>query len=342
MKDIINVSIIMPVYNSEKYLEECVNSILKQKFESFELLLIDDGSTDKSSEICDKLASQDKRIRVFHKNNSGISDTRNFGIKHARGTYIAFSDHDDAVKNGFLEDNYSYAVETGADVVKFGRDSIIINDNRTIKRNKRQFDKRCLNSESIKDEFLELCFNDAMVCVWDGIFKKDFLLKNNIIFDTKYKKGGEDIEFCRKCFVKASKIAFNDGIYYEHYIRIGYSTSTKQDDMRLMKFKMLTNNLIDSINDLQIQIENNPWFFLCIIKELVYPSMIYFSHIKESYYNVKNYLKSECGIYRKYSPNFLKLVKINLKWGIYASLFKFGMYRIMYKLIWFKEMRLHK
>lgn len=89
------ISVIVPVYNVEKYLAECVDSILEQTFRNFELILIDDGSKDKSGEICDNYARKDKRIRVIHKTNGGVSTARNEGLKEARGTYIIFVDSDD-------------------------------------------------------------------------------------------------------------------------------------------------------------------------------------------------------------------------------------------------------
>ena len=99
------VSIIVPVYNVEKYLHRCVDSILLQTFTDFELLLIDDGSTDKSVGICDKYALKDRRIRVFHKKNGGVSSARNLGIKKSNGVYILFVDSDDYLSPSHLN-NY--------------------------------------------------------------------------------------------------------------------------------------------------------------------------------------------------------------------------------------------
>lgn len=84
------ISVIVPVYNAEKYLHRCIDSILAQTFADFELLLIDDGSTDKSGEICDEYADKDARIRVFHKANGGVSSARNVGLDNALGEYICF------------------------------------------------------------------------------------------------------------------------------------------------------------------------------------------------------------------------------------------------------------
>lgn len=99
----ISFSIIVPVYNAEKYLKECIDSILKQTYSEFELLLIDDGSVDRSSKICDSYADSDSRVKVFHKENAGQLHTREFGIKHASNEWIVFVDADDYIENNALE-----------------------------------------------------------------------------------------------------------------------------------------------------------------------------------------------------------------------------------------------
>lgn len=105
MKDIIEelVSIIVPVYNAEKYLDKCIESILKQSYTNYELLLVDDGSTDMSAGICDSYALKDERIKVFHQNNAGVSSARNKGIQEACGEYITFIDSDDSIQVVHIE-----------------------------------------------------------------------------------------------------------------------------------------------------------------------------------------------------------------------------------------------
>lgn len=98
----VKISVIVPVYNAEKYLRRCVGSILAQTFTDFELLLVDDGSTDASGAICDEYASADARVRVFHKPNGGVSSARNLGLDNARGEWIAFADADDYLFKHFL------------------------------------------------------------------------------------------------------------------------------------------------------------------------------------------------------------------------------------------------
>lgn len=96
------VSVIVPVYNVEKYLHRCIDSILTQTFTDFEVLLINDGSKDRSGEICDEYAKKDSRVKVFHKENGGVSSARNVGLDNARGDLICFCDSDDFVTKDWL------------------------------------------------------------------------------------------------------------------------------------------------------------------------------------------------------------------------------------------------
>ena len=114
------ISIVVPVYNVEKYLRECVDSILAQTYPEFELLLIDDGATDSSGRICDEYAERDSRIRVFHKENGGLSDARNYGMDRIKGEYITFIDSDDLVGKDYLEILLRMAKEHKADISALG------------------------------------------------------------------------------------------------------------------------------------------------------------------------------------------------------------------------------
>ena len=111
------ISVIVPVYNAEKYLHRCIDSILGQTFRDFELLLIDDGSPDYSGKICDDYAAKDSRVRVFHKKNGGVSTARQVGLNHALGEYTIHADPDDWVECNMLEELYAQAIENAADMV---------------------------------------------------------------------------------------------------------------------------------------------------------------------------------------------------------------------------------
>ena len=118
------VSIIVPVYNAQEYLKRCVDSILSQDYRDFELLLMDDGSKDASGEICDAYAQQDGRVRVIHKENSGVSDTRNQALELARGTFLQFLDSDDWIEPQMYERLYEAATAAGTSIAQASRDEI--------------------------------------------------------------------------------------------------------------------------------------------------------------------------------------------------------------------------
>lgn len=110
------ISVIVPVYNVEKYLDKCIQSILGQTYSNLEVLLIDDGSTDSSGAICDKYAAQDSRVRVFHKPNGGVSSARNLGLDNARGEWVGWVDSDDYISADMYEKLYTTATSKNADI----------------------------------------------------------------------------------------------------------------------------------------------------------------------------------------------------------------------------------
>ena len=112
------ISVIVPVYNVEEYLEKCVNSIINQTYKNLEIILVDDGATDNSGKMCDEFAKKDARIKVIHKENGGLSDARNFGLDVATGEYIAFVDSDDFLKDDFYEYLIELKNKTNSDIVE--------------------------------------------------------------------------------------------------------------------------------------------------------------------------------------------------------------------------------
>src|SRR5688572_9651460 len=120
------ISIIMPVYNVEKYLHTAVDSVLQQTYKNFELIVVDDGSTDKSGDISESYAKSDKRVSVVHKDNGGLSDARNAGLPHARGDYIIFIDSDDYWDKELLSELVSYNKDKNLDAIIFGYSAEVV------------------------------------------------------------------------------------------------------------------------------------------------------------------------------------------------------------------------
>lgn len=129
MENII-ISIIVPVYNVERYIEKCVESIISQTFRNIEIIIVDDGATDRSGVIADQLATRDQRIRVIHKQNGGLSSARNEGVVYAKGKFLMFIDSDDYIASNMCEVLYKHAIDNSCDLVECGVIKVYVNHNR--------------------------------------------------------------------------------------------------------------------------------------------------------------------------------------------------------------------
>ncbi|MBM6662930.1 glycosyltransferase family 2 protein [Marseilla massiliensis] len=219
-------SVLIPAYNVEKYIDKCLQSILNQSFTNFEIIIIDDGSTDETLKICKKYESMDSRIKVFHQVNNGIVETRNKLIQLANGNWIVFIDADDYVKENYLS-CFSNYINKFPDADVFACDYISWEKGDEFKEIKRPF-------HSKQEYILQLlgwrCTNTAL---WAKAIKKE-LIENNHIEFTKGISLGEDLCFMSKLFYNAKDIIYVPG---ENYIwnRTNVISMTKsekyQDDV---------------------------------------------------------------------------------------------------------------
>ncbi len=199
-------SIIVPIYNIEEYLDECITSILGQKMTDFELILIDDGSTDSSGQICDKYAETDNRVTVIHKENSGASVSRNMGISHAKGEYIVFVDSDDSFKNDEVLDNFCKQIE------KYNNPDILLNNTWG------DYDINCHTSEELLTFLIKLGFREKKfdTVPWDKIYKKEYIDSNNFRFTEGYTH--EDILWTFTTIVNADTYGIIDVPFYNRRV----------------------------------------------------------------------------------------------------------------------------
>lgn len=210
------ISIIVPVYNVETYLPTCIESILDQTYKDFEILLIDDGSTDNSGNICDEYAKRDNRCIAIHQQNKGVYNARNTGLSHATGEYISFVDSDDYIHPQMLEilyealqkGDYDFSMVTLKQVEQYKKEDFIpsINNNNTFIVNGLNLMRRLYN---INDPILKWPeINFQVVC--------NKLYKKNLISNSKFKQTGtEDTEFNNKIYLKTnSAILVNLPLYY--------------------------------------------------------------------------------------------------------------------------------
>lgn len=209
-------SIIIPVYNCEKYLEKCINSILNQTYKKFELILIDDGSTDNSAVICDNYSKKNKKIKVIHKKNTGVSDSRNIGIKLAIGKYVCFFDSDDYVEADFLEYALKMFDKYNMELLNTGFFSEVQIDEKSSYDLIKVGRKNYRSENEIKKDLVYLWDNHMLYNVWNKVYLLSIIKKNNIKFPNY--NFGEDMEF-NKCYLSNISKFYNSDRCFYHYIK---------------------------------------------------------------------------------------------------------------------------
>lgn len=216
MNDNPKISVIIPVYNVEEFLPRCVESVLCQTYTDYEIILVDDGSTDSSSDICDLYAQKNDKIKVYHKRNGGLADARNFGLEHSVGDYVLFLDSDD-----FYTDENMFT-----QLMRYSgkADVICFNYCRYIKEKGQAMLPltRCSVRMNILDQKAPADVFTSSACM--KIVRKNIITDNNIFFE----KGSlsEDIEWSAKLLVYAETILYTDKVYYAYRVRPGSITKS--------------------------------------------------------------------------------------------------------------------
>lgn len=233
------ISVIVPIYNAEKYIDRCVQSILYQTFCNWELVLIDDGSTDKSLSLCKAYASKDRRIKIFHKENGGVSSARNYGLLNSFGEWVTFVDVDDYIETDFLEK--LLGIEDTVDMVVSG--AYYINEKIYFMPPERLF--KIADCPSFVDD--QLCEVYLMTC-WAKLFKKNLIEEKRIYFNTSLRIG-EDTDFVLRYLKYVGKIALIH--YYGYYYN-------DEERVKLFKYSLNANDfdrhlslILDGVNQLK-------------------------------------------------------------------------------------------
>ena len=208
------LSIIVPIYNVEQYLDRCIQSILNQTYQNLEIILVDDGATDCSGAIADSYAAKDKRIKVFHKENGGLSDARNYGLEHVTGDYILFIDSDDFIVNIMCERLITVASSNNADIVSCNYYIYRGDDDISIHTMSVQDDKRTFTGMDMLRYYLLKTEPFDLNVVWNKIFKLDLF---NGVVPVRFPKGRvqEDNFTIFMLFLNANSIVtVNEPLYY--------------------------------------------------------------------------------------------------------------------------------
>ena len=199
------ISVIIPVYNVERYISKCIESITSQTYGNLEILLVDDGSTDCSGAICDEYAMSDKRIRVFHNPNKGVSSARNFGLIHAKGDFISFVDSDDWLDTNAYKELITFLSKSDSEIVFF--DFKLVSNGNEI--------PYTLPYSDDKDTFIRQYLDYYLTSVWLCLINRDFIIRNNITFNERVIIS-EDLLFMTEVIIKAHKLGYLGKFFYYH------------------------------------------------------------------------------------------------------------------------------
>lgn len=228
------ISVLVPVYNTEKYIKKCIDSIKSQTITDWELILVDDGSTDDSGKICDEYAKQDEKITVYHKKNEGISATREFAVQHANGTYIQFVDSDDWIDADMLERMYEAAQAKNLDIV--GCNFI------------QEFGDYEIPTTSIynsKEDFLRSVIGNYWGVLWKLMIRKELFTRYNIHFPNGID-GGEDYFVVVSLLLKSKKVSFVD-FYPYHYVRNNNNSFISSPSFEKIMFQVKATEKVEEI-----------------------------------------------------------------------------------------------
>lgn len=251
------ISIIVPVYNVEEYLAECLESIINQTYKNLEIILIDDGSTDKSGAICDEYSQRDSRIKVIHQENKGIGATRNVGLSHVTGEYIGWVDSDDIIDKNMYEVLMKNMIKENASISCCKHVEI-----------KGKYEKvKYINNDNLEvvtgNQVINLIRGPITCYLWEKLYKREMF--EDICFANQ--KVGEDFVILVDMLCNNPKVVITDACYYYYRIREGSSFNNndiegrknllksdllavkaikkkKYDDEKWMNYKMLLSNLV--------------------------------------------------------------------------------------------------
>ena len=218
------VSIIIPIYNHEKYLRECLDSVVNQTMNDIEIICINDGSTDGSLDILKKYAAQDDRIKVIDKENTGVGPSRNVGLECVSGEYVMFLDSDDILRNNACEVAYEKIKESNSDILSFGWNVFTDTNNLVYKKISKDYKLVDKNISFMNNDWENALKTDHPY-LWNKIYKTDFIKGYRFL---KIKFFAEDVDMIYKLFNRCNKITLIEDVLYKHRIS-GQNLSLKRD-----------------------------------------------------------------------------------------------------------------
>lgn len=237
-------SVIIPVYNVEKYIDRCLKSIISQNYDDLEIIVIDNGSTDSSGSICDTYASEYSNISVYHIENHGVGAARNFGLSKARGEFIYFVDSDDYLVGNLFAD-FADKLVSDLDLAVFSYYNSFEEDLTEKQRTEKSLPfKGSYDKDGFIKIFNDLFLSDMLYTVWNKFYRREFLIKTNISFE-KYELG-EDVRFNLNVYRNVNKVYLSQDSYYVYVIGRKGSAMSGYNPKRL-QYQLQELKLLDSL-----------------------------------------------------------------------------------------------
>ena len=235
------ISVIVPVYNVEQYLEKCLDSLLVQTYKNIEVIMVDDGSKDSSGKICDEYAKQNKTFHVIHKENAGLGMARNTGLEYMNGEYVMFLDSDDYLENDCIENLYMNLLENDVDMCKCGFKRVVDSGSVIAER---KYEKKVFKGDYAKKELLPRMIGSSPfehdsieMCVWGAIYKTEWIKKYGLKFPSERTLISEDLVFNIDYMQYANGACVIDYIGYNYRVNLNsLSASYRPDRFEASKF----------------------------------------------------------------------------------------------------------
>ena len=314
------ISIIVPVYNVEKYLKKCVYSILNQSYKNLEVILVNDGSTDNSGKICDELSREDSRINVYHKDNGGLSDARNYGVAKANGEYVGFVDSDDYIDQYMYENLYKAIRKYNTQIAECGITRVYKNNKLRPHYDGEEY-SLVVDREGYLKEYLEnRKVYGAAVCK---------LLSIDLAKVLKFPDGKvyEDVFYTLELLKKVDKYTLISGNYYYYYIR-GNSITTKTFSSRDMDYIEIIDKIgeytLNNYSKLKEKLFIRQGFaYLSIFNQIIqlndYRQIPEYSILIGKLKNIRSNI-----IFNKLAPKSLKIaiILLNINEGLYKKVLR--------------------
>lgn len=288
----IKVSVIVPVYNVEKYLEKCLESLVKQTLKEIEIIVVNDGTKDNSQEIIDKYSNKYKNIKAYKKKNGGLSSARNYGLKYAKGEYVAFVDSDDYVEYDMYEKMYNKAIENNFDIV--------VCDLKYVYENKSTGAYSNITTDISTSEEIKKSMLNIYPAAWNKIYKKS-LFQNSVLF--KEKVWYEDVEFLYRLYPYIKSIGVVKKQLYNYVQREG--AITKTFDERVFNYVDNWNGIIDFYKKNNFYSEYKEELEFCYVRYLYATFIKTASNFKDKKMYEKA-VKTAIENVREHFPNYKK------------------------------------